>query len=88
METLVVFGTALLLIVAMPILISRMMGRTRRKRESGAYGMGFDGAFGVFDPAKARAQETIRVQKEIGQLDEREAGELVERDGANSLKQD
>ncbi len=73
-----VLGTALVLIVGMPILISRMMGRARRKRQDGAYGMGFDGAFDMLDPARARARETIRIQMEIGQTDEGEAGELFE----------
>jgi Flp pilus assembly protein TadB len=56
MEALVVIATALVLLVAMPVLISRMMSRARRKRQMRAFGMGFEGAFDVLDPAKARAK--------------------------------
>lgn len=83
METLIVFGTALALLIAMPILISRMMARARRKRQSGSYGMGFEGAFDVLDPARARALETIRIQQEVGQADEGEAGELFGQEAPN-----
>lgn len=72
----VVFGTALALILSMPIVISRMMARARGKRQRGSYGLGFDSAFDVLDPAKARARETIQIKHEIGESDESEAGEL------------
>lgn len=78
MEAFVVLGTALVLLIAMPALIGRMMRRARRKRQDLAIGMGFEGAFDVFDPARARALQTIRQHQEIGEADEGNQGELID----------
>lgn len=78
METLVVLATAVVLLVGMPLLIVRMMRRERHKRRDRPSGMGFEGAFDVFDPARARAHRIIEVQQEVGRLSEGDQGERID----------
>ncbi|WP_395391091.1 hypothetical protein WBP07_10975 [Novosphingobium sp. BL-8A] len=69
--------TVLVLLVGMPYLIAWLKGREARKRQKRPFGTGFEGAFDVFDPARARAMQTIQLQEEIGQADEGNQGELI-----------
>jgi hypothetical protein len=82
MESVVVFVTAVFLVIGLPVLIGRMMRRARRKRQGRPLGMGFEGAFDALDPARARALQTIQVREEIGQSEESHHGELVDRKDA------
>lgn len=71
-------ATVLVLLVGMPYLIAWLKDRERRKRQTRPFGTGFEGAFDVLDPARARALQTIQLQEEVGQVDEGNQGELVD----------
>lgn len=70
--------TVLVLLVGLPYLIAWLKGRESRKRQARPFGMGFEGGFDVFDPARARALQTIQLQEEIGQVDEGDQGDPVD----------
>lgn len=70
--------TVLVLLVGLPYLIAWLKGRESRKRQARPFGMGFEGAFDAFDPARARAVQTIQLQEEVGQVDEGNQREPVD----------
>lgn len=71
--------SVLLLAIAMPYIIAGLKARGRGKARSGGLGAGLDAGFAVFDPARARAIQTIEIRKDIGDAAEGDQGDLKDR---------
>ncbi|UAK23249.1 hypothetical protein [Sphingomonas nostoxanthinifaciens] len=78
MHGIVAAATGLALLVLLPLLISWMKPFSRRKGRLRGIGSGIDAGFAVFDPAKARALQTIEMRKDVGHADEGDQGDLHE----------
>ena len=78
MEWLIAVAIALPLWVALPFVIARSKRRGRGKKRASGFGSALEAGFAVFDPAQARAVQTIQIRKDIGHADEGNQGERLD----------
>ena len=78
MEWLIALAISLPLWLALPFIIARSKRKRRGKKHGGGLGSVLNAGFAVFDPAKARAVQTIEIRKDIGDADEGNQGELFD----------
>ena len=69
----------LFLLIGLPLVIARTKAHGRRKRRARGIVTGIDAGLGVFDPARARARQSIEMRQEIGHEDEGNEGDLLDR---------
>jgi hypothetical protein len=79
MEWLVALAIFVTLAIGLPFLLTRPGRKGNWRKRMGLVGGGLDASFAVLDPARARAQQIIEVRQEIGDADEGDHGDPIDR---------
>jgi hypothetical protein len=77
MQWVVDCAVGLLILLGLPFVIAKSKVNNRRRRRARGFVTGIDAGLSVFDPARARARQTIEIRQEIGHGDEGDDGDLL-----------